>query len=81
VITGAAAFPVAAATAAAEAVRSFSPVSLMPGGKVWKKIRKRYFGSVLRIWDVYPGSEFFSCRIPDPGSKRSRIRIKEFSYF
>jgi hypothetical protein len=30
---------------------------------------------VLRIRDVYPGSEFFH---PDPGS---RIRIKEFKYF
>ncbi len=29
------------------------------------------FFSVLRIWDVYPGSEFFP----------SRIRIKEFMYF
>jgi hypothetical protein len=28
-------------------------------------------GPVLRIRDVYPGSEFFS--IPDPGSKRSWI--------
>jgi hypothetical protein len=26
----------------------------------------------------YPGSEFFTSRIPDPGS---RIRIKEFKYF
>jgi hypothetical protein len=25
---------------------------------------------VLRIRDVYPGSEFFLFRIPDPGSKR-----------
>ncbi len=26
--------------------------------------------AVLRIRDVYPGSEFFPSRIPDPGSKR-----------
>jgi hypothetical protein len=36
---------------------------------------------VLRIGDVYPGSQFFS--IPDPNSFHvgSRIRIKEFKYF
>jgi hypothetical protein len=41
---------------------------------------------VLRIRDVYPGSEFFP--IPDPGSRikkipgsRNRIRIKEFKFF
>jgi hypothetical protein len=28
---------------------------------------------VLRIRDVYPGSELFPSRIPDPGSKRLRI--------
>ncbi len=35
--------------------------------------------TVLRIRDVYPGSEFFNpgAQIPDPGSKRVRIRIKE----
>jgi hypothetical protein len=38
---------------------------------------------VLRIRDVYPGSEFFDSgsrvkKIPDP---RSPIRIKEFKYF
>jgi hypothetical protein len=38
---------------------------------------------VLRIRDVYPGSDFFPSRIPDlnclyPGS---RTRIKEFKYF
>ncbi len=32
----------------------------------------------LRILDVYPGSEFCPSRMPDPGSKRFRIRIKEF---
>ncbi len=38
--------------------------------------------SVLRIWDVYPVSEFFPYRIPDPNSFHpgSRIRIKEFEY-
>jgi hypothetical protein len=39
------------------------------------------FLTVLRIRDVYPGSEFFPSRIPDPGSKRFPIRIKEFKYF
>ncbi len=35
--------------------------------------------AVLRIWDVYPGSEFFLSRIL--GQKDSRIRIIEFTYF
>ncbi len=32
--------------------------------------------AVLRVWDVYPGSEFFPSRIQ--GQKDSQIRIKEF---
>ncbi len=40
---------------------------------------------MLRIRDVYPGSDFFLSRIPDLGSEffhpGSRIRIKEFKYF
>jgi hypothetical protein len=41
------------------------------------------FLAVLRIRDVYPGSDFFPCRIPDPNCLHpgSRIRIKEFKYF
>ncbi len=36
----------------------------------------------MRIRDVYPGSEFFTPRILDPGYEFSpfRIRIKEFKY-
>jgi hypothetical protein len=37
-----------------------------------------YHLSVLRIRDVYPGSQIRIFSIPDPGS---RIRIKEFKYF
>jgi hypothetical protein len=39
--------------------------------------------SVLRIRDVYPRSDFFPSRIPDPNClhPRSRVRIKEFKYF
>ncbi len=40
--------------------------------------------AVLRIRDVYPGSDFFPSRIPDPNCllhRGSRIRIKEFKYF
>ncbi len=39
--------------------------------------------AVLRIRDVYPGSNFFPSRIPDPNCLHpgSRIRIKEFKYF
>ncbi len=49
---------------------------------VWKYELK----AVLGIWDVYSGiphlgSEFFPSRIPDPGLKRSRIRINEWSIF
>ncbi len=38
---------------------------------------------MLRIRDVYPGSDFFPSRIPDPNCLHpgSRIRIKEFKYF
>ncbi len=45
---------------------------------------------VLRIRDVYPRSDFFPSRIPDPGSwipdpnclhSGSRIHIKQFKYF
>jgi hypothetical protein len=36
---------------------------------------------MLRIRDVYPGSEVFSSRIPDQEDSRIRIRIKEFKYF
>ncbi len=41
------------------------------------------FKAVLRIRDVYPGSDFFPSRIPDPNCSHpgSRIRIKEFKYF
>ncbi len=41
-----------------------------------------HFITLMRIRDVYPGSEFFpfSKKIPDLGS-RIRIRIKEFKYF
>jgi hypothetical protein len=35
---------------------------------------------VLRIRDVYPGTEFFPSRILDQGSKRLRIRIKEVKF-
>jgi hypothetical protein len=41
------------------------------------------FSSMLRIRDVYPGSEFFSSRIrgqKDPGA-RIRISKKDFKYF
>jgi hypothetical protein len=31
--------------------------------------------------DVYPGSEFFPSRVPDPNFFPSRICIKEFKYF
>jgi hypothetical protein len=39
--------------------------------------------TVLRILDVYPGSDFFPSRIPDPNCFHpgSRIRIKEVKYF
>ncbi len=39
--------------------------------------------TVLRIRDVYPGSDFFPSRNPDPNCLHpgSRIRIKEFKYF
>jgi hypothetical protein len=39
--------------------------------------------SVLRIRDVYPGSDFFPSRILDPNCFHpgSRILIKEFKYF
>jgi hypothetical protein len=42
-----------------------------------------FFNSVLRIRDVYPGSEFFSSQIPDPNffHPGCRIRIKKFKYF
>jgi hypothetical protein len=38
---------------------------------------------VLRIRDVYPGSEFFPSRVPDSNliHTGSRIRLKEFEYF
>jgi hypothetical protein len=38
---------------------------------------------VLRLRDVYPGSDFFPFRIPDPTFSHpgSRIRIKYFKYF
>jgi hypothetical protein len=41
-----------------------------------------YF-AVLRNRDVYPGSQLFPSRIPDPNSFHPgfRIRIKEFKYF
>ncbi len=41
-----------------------------------------YLG-VWRIRDVYPGSDFFPSRIPDPNCLHpgSRILIKEFKYF
>ncbi len=45
------------------------------------RIRVSASGSVLRIRDVYPGSEFFPSRIPDPNFFPSGIRIKEFKYF
>jgi hypothetical protein len=40
-----------------------------------------FWNTVLLIWDVYPGSEFFHPgsrvkKVPDPGS-RIRIHIKE----
>jgi hypothetical protein len=39
--------------------------------------------AVWRIRDVYPGSDFFPSRIPDPNCLHpgSRILIKEFKYF
>jgi hypothetical protein len=39
--------------------------------------------TVLRIRDVYPGSDFFPSRIPDPNCLHpgSRILIKELKYF
>jgi hypothetical protein len=41
------------------------------------------FTSVLRIRDVYPGSDFFPSLIPYPNffHPGSRIHIKEFEYF
>jgi hypothetical protein len=35
---------------------------------------------VMRIRDGYPGSEFFPYRVPDPGSKRPRIRIRNTEF-
>jgi hypothetical protein len=42
-----------------------------------------YTRPVLQIRDVYPGSDFFPSRIPDPKCLHpgSRISIKEFKYF
>jgi hypothetical protein len=36
---------------------------------------------VLRIRDVYPGSEFFPFRIQGQEDSRIRVRIKEYKYF
>jgi hypothetical protein len=36
--------------------------------------------AVLRIRDVYPGSEYFPSRIQGLKDSRIRIRIKEFKY-
>ncbi len=56
---------------------SFCPVfcDLLLSTKVCSQV-------VLRIQDVYPGSEFSPSWNPDPGSKRFRIRIhiKEFKF-
>jgi hypothetical protein len=47
------------------------------------KHRKEVKKPVLRIRDVYPGSDFFPSRSPDPNClyPGSRIRIKEFKCF
>jgi|688.fasta_scaffold576654_1 hypothetical protein len=37
--------------------------------------------AVLRIRDVYPGSEFFPFRIQGQEDSRIRVRIKEYKYF
>ncbi len=44
---------------------------------------REYLRPVLRIQDVYPVSDFFPSRIPDPNCLHpgSRICIKEFKYF
>ncbi len=41
-------------------------------------VNKYNYQSVLRIRDVYPGSQMQGQKIPDPGSG---LRIKEFKYF
>jgi hypothetical protein len=59
---------------ATEQIRNVSPLPSLTA-----------FCSVLRIQDVYPGSELFPFRIPDTVKKipdhGSGIRIKEFKYF
>jgi hypothetical protein len=51
--------------------------------KAKNKRQTTIFHTVLRIRDVYPGSDFFPSRIPDPNCLHpgSLIRIKEFKYF
>jgi hypothetical protein len=48
--------------------------------KAKNKRKTTIFHTVLRIWDVYPGSDFFPSRIrtvsiPDPGSASKNLRI------
>jgi hypothetical protein len=54
-----------------------------PTGKKEKREDDDGIAAVLRIRDVYPGSEFFPSRIPGQKDSRIwiRIRIKEFNYF
>jgi hypothetical protein len=46
-------------------------------------VKSEHSQRALRIRNIYPGSEFFPFRIPDPNRfhPKSRIRIKEFKYF
>ncbi len=55
----------------------FGFVSRLPGNAIFDTL----FKAVLRIRDVYPGSEFFPSWIPNPNffHTGSRIRIKEFN--
>ena len=60
----------------------------MEGGQVVRVMdasekRRLAASAVLQIRDVYPGSEFFPFRIPDPEFEffPSWIHIKEFKYF
>jgi hypothetical protein len=53
--------------------------------KLWEIFSLRFepIKAVLRIRDVYPGSDLFPTWIPDPNYLHpgSRIRVKEFKYF
>jgi hypothetical protein len=48
-----------------------------------QRISTVWYLAVLRILEVYPGSDFFLSRIPDSNffHSGSRIRINKFRYF